>query len=322
MLSFVSIVLKKMDFKQLKKQSSLGSLTEKLLKEAEKMGSSSSEKDSRIFTVERDKSGLGLAIVRFLPPPEGEGSAFVKIYNHGFKVNNSWLIENCPTSIGEQCPVCTANSALWNSGIDANKKIASARKRKLNFYSNVYIVKNPANPELEGSVMLYRFGQKIFDKIMSAMKPEFEGDETIDPFNLWEGADFKIKVKTVKESNGNSYPNYDESAFMTPRPLSEDDEELEEIWKKCYSLQDLISPDKFKSEEELQKRLNYVLGTSTPTPSAVQRQEEEIEEQFSTTRDHNVMEDLERSFSRSKDPLEEDGNEDDDILSRFQELAD
>jgi hypothetical protein len=307
-----------MDFKQLKKQSSLGSLTEKLLKEAEKMGSSSSEKDSRIFTPERDKSGLGMAIVRFLPPPSGEDSAFVKIYNHGFKVNNSWLIDNCPTTIGEQCPVCSANSSLWNSGIDANKKIASARKRKLNFYSNVYIVKNPANPELEGSVMLYRFGQKIFDKIMGAMRPEFEGDEILDPFDLWNGADFKIKVKTVKDSGNNlSFPNYDQSEFMSPRPLSEDDEELESIWKKCYSLQELISPDKFKSEEELQKRLNYVLGTSTPTPSPVQEQEDAAERQFPSS-EEEIMEDLEKSFSQSKDPLDD---EEDDMLSRFQELA-
>jgi hypothetical protein len=308
-----------MDFKQLKKQSSLGSLTEKLLKEAEKMGSSSSEKDSRIFSVERDKSGLGLAIVRFLSQPEGEDSPFVKILNHGFKNEGKWLIENCPTTIGEQCAICSSNSALWNSGIDANKKIASARKRKTNFYSNVLIIKNPANPELEGSVMLYRFGQKIFDKIMSAMKSEFDGDEILDPFDMWNGADFKIKVKTVKESgNNNSFPNYDDSAFMSPRPISEDDEEIERIWRQCHSLQDLIAPDKFKSPEELTKRLDYVLGTTAP---AVQKQEEEIEEQFSTTRDHNVMEDLERSFNRSKDPLEENGDEEDDVLSRFQELA-
>jgi hypothetical protein len=308
-----------MDFKQLKKQSSLGSLTEKLLKEAEKMGSSSSEKDSRIFTVERDSSGLGIAIIRFLSQPEGEDSPFVKIYSHGFKENNRWLIENCPTSLGHDCEICNRNSVLWNSGIDANKKIASARKRKLNFYSNILVVKNPANPELEGSVLLFRYGKKIFDKIMSAMKPEFSDENPVDPFDMWNGADFKIKVKTVKESNGNSYPNYDDSVFMSPRPISEDDEEIEKIWRQCHSLQDIISPDKFKSPEELTKRLNYVLGTSTPTPSLVQEQEEEIEEQFSTTRDPNVMEDLEKSFSRSRSPLEED--EDDDMLSRFQELA-
>jgi hypothetical protein len=309
-----------MDFKQLKKQSSLGSLTEKLLKEAEKMGSSSSEKDSRIFTVERDVSGLGLAIVRFLPAPSGEEAPFVKLYSHGFKNENKWLIENCPTTIGEQCAICSSNSALWNSGVDSNKKIASARKRKLNFYSNVYIIKNPSNPELENQVRLFRYGQKIFDKIMSAMKPDFQSDDPVDPFDLWNGADFKIKVKTVKDSGNNlSFPNYDDSVFMSPRSLSEDDEELESIWKKCYSLQDLIAPDKFKSEEELQKRLNYVLGTSTPTPSPVQEQESAAERQFPSS-EEEIMEDLEKSFSRSKDPLEEDGDEE-DILSRFQELA-
>jgi len=311
-----------MDFKQLKKQSSLGSLTEKLLKEAEKMGSSSSEKDSRIFTVERDAGGLGISIIRFLPAPPGEETPFVKLLNHGFKNNEGkWLIENCPTTIGEQCPICTANTALWNSGTDANKKIASARKRKTNYYSNIFIVKNPANPELEGSVMLYRYGQKIFEKIMSAMKPEFSDDIPVDPFDMWNGADFKIKVKTVKESGNNkSYPNYDDSVFMTPRAISDDDEELEKIWKQCYSLQDLISPDKFKSPEELTKRLNYVLGTSTPTPSPVQEQEEAAERQFPSS-EEEIMEDLEKSFSRSKDPLD-DENEEDDVLSRFQELAD
>lgn len=306
-----------MDFKQLKKQSSLGSLTEKLLKEAEKMGGSSSMKDERIFTVERDKSGLGLAVVRFLPAPSGEENAFVKLYNHGFQVNGKWLIANCPTTISQQCPICTKNSELWNSGIDANKKIVGQRKRKLSFYSNVYIVKNPANPELEGTVMLYRYGQKIFDKIISAMKPEFEGDESVDPFDLWNGADFKIKVKTVKEAGGASYPNYDESSFMAPSSLSDDDEELEKIWKQCYSLQDLISPDKFKSEEELQKRLDVVLGTTAPAPSPVHQQEEEIEKQFKSD-DLDLTKELETSFRRSTSVDEE---EMDDDLLKFQELA-
>ena len=305
-----------MDFKQLKKQSSLGGLTDKLLKEAEKMGNSSSAKDERIFSVERDKSGLGLAIVRFLPPPAGEDAAFVKLYNHGFQVNGKWLIENCPTSLGLQCAICSKNSELWGSGIDSNKKIASQRKRKLSFYSNIYIVKNPADPSLEGKVMLFRYGQKIFDKIVSALKPEFEGDEVLDPFDLWNGADFKIKVKTVKESSGASYPNYDESSFMSPSALSDDDEELERIWKQCYSLRELISPDKFKSEEELQKRLNFVLGT--PSPS-VQKQEEEVEEQF-TPSDVNITKELETSYRSSKVANEDEMEEDDD-LSRFQELV-
>jgi hypothetical protein len=164
--------------------------------------------------------------------------------------------------------------------------------------------------------MLFRYGQKIFDKIVSALKPEFEGDEVLDPFDLWNGADFKIKVKTVKESSGASYPNYDESSFMSPSALSDDDEELERIWKQCYSLQELISPDKFKSEEELQKRLNFVLGT--PSPS-VQKQEEEVEEQF-TPSDVNITKELETSYRSSK-VADEDEMEEDDDLSRFQELV-
>lgn len=310
-----------MDFKQLKKQSSLGSLTEKLLKEAEKMGNSSSSKDERIFTVERDKSGLGLAIIRFLPPPPGEEDSFVRLYNHGFQNGGRWLIANCPTTIGQQCPICAKNSELWNSGIDANKKIVSQRKRKLSFYSNVYIVKNPANPELEGSVMLFRYGQKIFDKIISAMKPEFEGDESISPFDLWNGADFKIKVKTVKEGGSStSYPNYDESSFMSPSALSDDDEELEKIWKQCYSLQELISPDKFQSEEELQKRLDAVLGATAPAPSPVHQQEEEIEKQFKSD-DLDLTKELETSFRSSKVADDQDEMEEDDDLLRFQELV-
>jgi hypothetical protein len=306
-----------MDFKQLKKQSSLGSLTEKLLKEAEKMGGSSSAKDDRIFTVERDKAGLGLAVVRFLPAPSGEESAFVKLYNHGFNVNGRWLIENCPTSLGEQCPICSKNSELWNSGIDSNKKIVSQRKRKLNFYSNVYIVKNPADPSLEGKVMLYRYGQKIFDKIISAMKPEFADEDPISPFDLWEGADFKIKVKTVKESSGASYPNYDDSSFMSPSALSDDDDELEKIWKQCYSLQELISPDKFKSEEELKKRLDFVLGTNSS--NNVYQQEEEIEKQFKSD-DLDLTKELETSFRNSKSVVDDEEQVEDELL-RFQELA-
>jgi len=307
-----------MDFKQLKKQSSLGSLTEKLLKEAEKMGGSSSMKDDRIFTVERDKSGLGLAVVRFLPPPPGEDKAFVKLYNHGFQVNGKWLIENCPTTIGEQCPICSANSVLYNSGIDSNKKIVTQRKRKLSFYSNVYVIKNPSNPELEGTVMLYRFGQKIFDKIKSAMKPEFEGDEAIDPFDLWTGANFKIKVKTVKEASGQSYPNYDESLFETPSVLHGDDEELEKIWRRAHSLDELISSDKFKSDDELQKRLDFVLGAKVP--SNTQEQEEEIERQY-PSEETDMLKELEASYSRSKASTEDDEDDMDDSLARFQELA-
>ena len=319
----------KMDFKQLKKASSLGSLTEKLLKEAEKMSGGASMKDDRIFAVERDKAGLGFAVVRFMPAPPNEEDAFVKLYNHGFKVNGKWLIENCPTSRGDQCPICAANSALYDSGIDANKKIGSQRKRKLSFYSNVYIVKNPANPALEGTVMLYRFGQKIFDKIKSAMKPEFQDETAINPFDLWEGAHFKIKVKTVKESSGQSYPNYDDSIFDSPTAfLLGDDEELEKVWKQCHSLADLVSSDKFKSYEDLEKRLNIVLGTNNTSGNSTQRQEEELDENFSSNStssgedQEDIMQELEKSYNKSKsNVVDDDDDEFDDSLARFKELA-
>ena len=313
-----------MDFKQLKKASTLGDLTEKLLKEAEKMGGANNQKDERIFTVERDKSGVGYSVIRFLPAAAGESSPIVKLYNHGFQENGKWFIENCPTTLGEQCPICASNSVLYNSGIDSKKKIASARKRKLSFYSNVYIVKNPANPELENTVMIFRYGKKIFDKIMSAMKPEFQDETPLDPFDLWNGADFKIKVSTVKESNGNSYPNYDSSSFGNQSSLLDgDDEKLEAIWKQCHPLQDLVSKDKFKTYEELEKRLNFVLGTPTvpTTAPAVQRQEELIDEEFTPS---NIMNELESSYLSSKNTLDEDEEELDsnDALKYFSALAD
>jgi hypothetical protein len=307
-----------MDFKQLKQQSSLGSLTEKLLKEAEKMGSgSSSERNPNLFVIDRDKSGIGMAIIRFLYSPPGEEDPFVRLLNHGFKVNGKWLIENCPTTIGKECPVCASNSVLWNSGIDTDKKIASQRKRKLSFYSNVYIVKNPADPSLEGKVMLFRYGQKIFDKIISAMKPDFEGDDPVEVFDMWKGANFKIKVKTIRESN-NSYPNYDDSSFMNPSPLSDDDEEIERIWKQCHSLQELISPDKFKSQEDLQKRLESVLGNRSL--AQVREQEKDLENSFSC--EPNLMKELEEKFTHSKSSEDDDlEDEYDSSLEKFRELA-
>lgn len=213
---------------------------------------------------------------------------------------------------------CEANSALWSSGIDANKKIVSQRKRKLSFYSNVYILKNPSAPELEGTVKIFRYGQTIFDKIVNSLKPEFEGDdEIVDPFDMWQGANFRVKIKTTKSaSNGQSYPSYDDSVFESPSPLSSDDEELERIWKQCHSLQEIISPDKFQSEEELQKRLDFVLGTSSP--SVQKQQEKEVEEQFSS-QGVNITKELETSYRSSK--VVDDEMEEDDDLSRFQELV-
>ncbi|MEN9301741.1 MAG: Synechococcus phage [Bacteroidota bacterium] len=311
-----------MNFKDLKKQSSLGSLTEKLLKEAEKMGAANAGDNPNLFKLETDKAGNGRAVIRFLPAPQNEDLPFVKLYNHGFQVNNRWFIENCPTTLGEECCVCSLNGQLWNSGLDSDKEIARARKRKLSYYANVYIVSNPADPSLEGQVKIFRFGAKVFDKIKSAMKPEFEDDPVIDPFDFWGGANFRLRVKQVA-----GYPNYDDSVFESPSALlNGDDDELEKLWKSEFSLQELISRDKFKSSDDLQKRLNYVLGTSSAL-SSIREQEDELESLVeSTSKEDDIMKELEESYSRIKStstqiPVQQEDEDEEDALAYFSKLA-
>jgi hypothetical protein len=245
-----------MSFANLKKQSKLGSLTEKLVKEVQKMNNSSSSGDERFWKLECDKANNGYAVIRFLPAPDGEDLPFVKLYSHAFQGTGGWYIENSRTTIGEKDPVSEYNSELWNNGTDAGKEIARKQKRKLTYISNIYVVKDPANPENEGGVFLYKFGKKIFDKLTAAMQPEFEDEESIDPFDFWKGANFKLKAKNVA-----GYRNYDSSEFAVPGPLLDDDDALEALWKKQNSLAELVAPSQFKSYEELKTRLDSVLGT-------------------------------------------------------------
>ena len=304
-----------MNFKDLKKQSSLGSLTEKLIKEAEKMGGNNAGDNPNLFKLETDKVGNGRAVIRFLPAPPNEDLPFVKLYNHGFQVNGRWFIENCPTTLSEECVVCRSNSEYWNSGLDSDKEIARARKRKLSYYANVYIVSNPADPSLEGQVKIFRFGAKVFDKIKASMKPEFEVDPVIDPFDLWTGANFRLRVKQVA-----GYPNYDDSVFEAPSAfLGGDDDKLEELWRSEHSLQELISRDKFKTPEELEKRLNYVLG-SKPVAESVREQEEELESLVQSA-ETDIMKELEESYTRSKTPFETEDEDGDDAMAYFSKLA-
>jgi hypothetical protein len=225
------------NFANLKKQSKLGSLTEKLVKEVEKMNNSGGSSDERFWSLTVDKSQNGYAVIRFLPAPDGEDLPFVKLYSHAFQGTGGWLIDSCITTLNQKCPVCEHNSGLWNSGIDSNKEIARKQKRKLTYISNIYVVKDPANPENEGGVFLYKFGKKIFDKLTAAMQPEFEDEESIDPFDFWKGANFKLKAKNVA-----GYRNYDSSEFAVPGPLLDDDDALEALWKKQNSLAELFSP--------------------------------------------------------------------------------
>ena len=267
-----------MSFADLKKQSKLGSLTAKLVKEVEKMNNTGGSGDDRLWKLECDKSGNGYAVIRFLPAPNGEDLPFVKLYSHAFQGPGGWFIENSLTTLGQKDPVSEYNSLLWNNGTDAGKDAARKQKRKLTYIANIYVVKDPANPENDGKVMLYKFGKKIFDKITAAMQPEFEDEEAIDPFDFWQGANFKLKAKNVA-----GYRNYDSSEFAAQSPLLDDDDAMEAIWKKQYSLEEFVAPDQFKTYDELKKRLDYVLGNKG-TPKFQDEESVQEERQFNDER--------------------------------------
>jgi len=250
------------DFAKLKANSgkkSLESLTAELSKLTGNQFDNS--KDDRLWYPNVDKAGNGYAVIRFLPAPGDEDVPFIRSFNHGFKgTTGSWLIENCPTTIGHKCPVCEQNTELWNSGIESDKKIASERKRKLSFISNVYIVTDQQNPENEGLVFLFKYGKKVFDKLNEAMNPQFADEDAMNPFDLWAGANFKLKIRNVE-----GYRNYDKSEFAKAGPLSDDDSEMESIWKKAHSIQEFIAPSNYKSYDELKAKLVKVLGLDNST---------------------------------------------------------
>jgi hypothetical protein len=309
-----------MSFENLKKQSKLGSLTEKLVKEVEKMSTSGGGPDDRFWKPEMDKTGVGSAIIRFLPAPEGEELPWVKMYAHAFQGPGGWYIENSLTTIGQKDPVSEHNRELWNSGSEKDKETVRRQKRKLSYYSNIYVVKDPAHPENEGKVFLFKFGKKIFDKILNAMQPEFEDEEPINPFDFWGGANFRLKIRKVE-----GYWNYDKSEFDRSGPLLDDDDALEAIWKKEYSLSAIVAPDQFKSYEDLEKRLKYVLGQKSAR-AAVQEQEDDYDSYAQTpSKEEEVIAELEQSFARSKSPslpkIETPDEDEDDALAYFSRLA-
>lgn len=249
------------DFSKLKTQS--GNL-DKVKKAIEALNSSEGASDKENFwRPEVDKAGNGMATIRFLPAPPQDGDdglPWVKIFSHGFQGPGGWLIDNCLTTKNQQCPVCEHNNKLWNSGIEANKEIVRKQKRKLNYIANIYIVNDPKHPENNGTVKLFKFGAKIFDKITEAMNPQFEDETPINPFDLWKGANFKLKITKVA-----GYQNYDKSEFESPSALSTDDAELERIWKSELSLQELVADKEFKTYDVLKTRLEKVLGLNGET---------------------------------------------------------
>ena len=296
-----------MSFKDLKKQSKLGSLTAKLVKEVEKMNNTGGNTDDRIWKLDVDKGGNGYAVIRFLPAPENEDLPFVKLYSHAFQGPGGWYIENSLTTLGQKDPVSEYNSLLWNNGTDLGKETARKQKRKLTYVSNVYVVKDPANPENEGKVFLFKYGKKIFDKLTAAMQPEFEDEEAIDPFDFWQGANFKLKAKNVA-----GYRNYDSSEFAAVSPLLNDDDALESLWKKQFSLAELVAGDQFKTYEELKTRLDYVLGNKKTATTSFEVADED--------NDRGVAEEL-VTAAVSTTPSSVNEDDDDDALSYFQKLA-
>ena len=302
-----------MSFSDLKKQSKLGSLTSKLVKEVEKMNNAGGGgADERLWKPEVDKTGNGYAVIRFLPSPEGEDIPWAKMYSHAFQGPGGWYIENSLTTTGGKDPVSEYNRELWNSGNESDKDTVRKQKRKLSYYANIYVVKDPSNPQNEGGVFLYKFGKKIFDKIMEAMQPEFEDESPINPFDFWQGANFKLKI--VKKDG---YWNYDKSEFDTVAPLLEDDDALEAIWKKQFSLAAVTAPDQFKSHEDLEKRLKYVLGQK-PAQRRVFDEELEDESEGRGSVSPSYTPDFK---SKAPAPVASASEDEDDALSYFQKLA-
>ena len=303
-----------MSFAKLKKQSKTGSLTDKLIKQVEKLNDKGSNVDERIWKPVVDKSGNGYAIIRFLPESEGSELPWARLYTHAFQGPGGWYIENSLTTLGQKDPVSEHNSQLWNSGSDANKEIARKQKRRLSYYSNIYVVSDPTNPENEGKVFLYKFGKKIFDKIMEAMKPEFADETPINPFDFWAGANFKLKIRRVE-----GYQNYDESEFDNASPLFDDDDKLEKIYNSLHDLSEFTTPDKFKSYDDLKKRLVYVLGMNQPT----KKLDPEVAEEEATWERERRGDYSEATTTPTPEPVvaSSESDEDDESLSYFSKLV-
>ena len=294
-----------MSFATLKRNSS--SVFEKLTQEIEKQNSAESSTDERLWKPEVDKAGNGYAVIRFLPAKEDGLTPWAKLYSHAFQGPGGWYIENSLTTLNKKDPVGELNRQLWNSGSEKDKETARKQKRKLSYYSNIYVVSDPAHPENEGKVFLYKYGKKIFDKIMEAMQPAFVDETAVNPFDLWTGADFKLKIRKV-----DGYWNYDKSEFATPGVLGNfDDDTLEKIYNKIYNLEEFTAPSNFKSFEELQVRLNNVLNVRAA--NTVRQDAETLEEE----------EDMQAEVSRPTiaSRITSTDDEEDDTLSYFARLA-
>ena len=293
-------------FANLKRNKSSFDKLTKAIEATTQPAESGSKGDDRFWQPEVDKSGNGMAVIRFLAAPAVDGDdalPWVRIFSHGFQAQGGWLIDNCLTTLdGAKCPVCDHNSTLWNSGIEANKEIVRKQKRKLNYIANILVVSDPKHPENEGQVKLFKFGKKIFDKISEAMNPEFADEKPVNPFDFWEGANFKLKIRKVE-----GYRNYDKSEFDSAEPLfGGNDDKLEELWKKEYSLKEFLDAKNFKPYDQLKSRLDKVLGFTGSV--AIKSKAEDA-----------FMDDVEENISFNKTKTLPDDADDD--LNYFKSLA-
>ena len=293
---------------------------DKLNSQLQNMNSTAPSGDDEYWKLEVDKAGNGYAVIRFLPAPQGEDMPFVRVWDHGFQGPGGWYIENSLTTIGQDDPVSEHNSKLWNSGIESDKDIARKQKRRLGFHANIYVVKDPSNPQNEGKVFKYKFGKKIFDKLNDMMNPQFEDEEAINPFDFWEGADFKLKARNVE-----GYRNYDKSEFAATSVVTKPDgspmgdEELESIWNKQHSLQEIVDPKNFKSYEELKTKLYKVLGLDggAAAPTTTAEDDDVAEMDFTPKFRETAPQAIEEAPSQASF-----ANDDDDDLAFFKNLAD
>lgn len=296
-------------FAALKKNS--GTDLDKLKKKIEETQNQEGGGDDRFWSPTVDKAGNGMAIIRFLPTPpaDGDGSPWVRCFKHGFEGTGGWFIDDCLTTIEEKCPVCEYNRELWATEIKANQEIVRKQKRKLTYISNIYVISDPSNPENEGKVKLFKFGKKIFNKLKEAMEPEFPDEQPLNPFDLWVGANFKLKIRNVE-----GYRNYDKSEFEKPSALFGDDSKLEEVWNQEYSIKEFIDPAKFKSYKQLKDRLDKVLGLKKSSS------DEEDAGDDTPGSNMNFAPDF-ASRKQEPQPEQQGGGSVDDDLAYFQGLA-
>jgi len=304
------------DFSSLKKNRS--KTLDKLNSQLEKISSKSYQDPNagKFWKPTRDKAGNGFAVIRFLPAPQGEEMPFVRLWDHGFQgPTGLWYIENSLTTLNQDDPVSEFNSKLWNSGVESDKDQARKQKRRLKYTANIYVVKDSGNPENEGKVFLYQFGKKIFDKLNDLMNPTFEDEDPVNPFDLWEGANFRLKIRQFE-----GYPNYDKSEFDPAAPLSDDDAELERIWGEQHSLEEIVSEKNFKSYAELKTKLYRVLDLQNDEPTASAPVAETADELdlSDMSNDTSVNE---PTMATAEPNVGSSVSDDDDDLSIFKELA-